>query len=312
MPTLPSAGITASLAALMLLLAGCQGLSTADEITPTHDPQISSIVPRDQAATQAPQVRECPGRPTDFPDASTTGVPEDITLTPSGSYTIDTAGAVVEGLHVEGTLTIAADRVTVRDTLVQGGGELYPIRVVKGTSGGLIENVEVDNLGNAGIGILIEGGVTIRNANVHSGKLGVQIMADDVSIENSYIHGLERISGGHHDTIQVRSGDDVLICGNNLQPYVPETDDPMNAAIQIGSLAGQDPITNLRVIGNLMNGGNYTVNGGGRGEVESARYADNYFGRDFRYGPATNLENSDWADSNVWLDTLEPVQETGQ
>src|SRR5699024_9334092 len=117
----------------------------------------------------------------------------------------------------------------------------------------------------------------IRAANIHSGKIGMQIKADGVVVEDSYIHDLERMDGGHHDTIQIRSGDNVTIRGNNLQPYVESEDDPMNAAIQIGSLAGDDQISNLRVIGNLMNGGNFTINGGGRGEVDSARYAENEF-----------------------------------
>lgn len=83
----------------------------------------------------------------------------------------------------------------------------------------------------------------------------------------------------------------------------------MNAAIQVGSLAGTNPISNFRVIGNLMNGGNFTVNGGRSGDIDSAYYADNQFGRDCRYGAVGNLHSGDvWEDTNVWVDTKEPVR----
>jgi len=245
---------------------------------------------------------------TDFPDADSTGVPDGVSLTASGSLNITKDGTVVDGLHVRGTITIAADDVTVRNTLVQGGGAGYPINVQSGTTGALIEHVEVDNLNSTGIGILMNGSGTIRAADIHSAEDGIRIQSDDVTIEDSYIHDLHRQPGGHHDTIQIRSGDDVTIRGNNLQPYVASTDDPMNAAIQIGSLLGADQISNFVVVGNLMNGGNYTIQGGGRGEVDSARYSDNLFGRDFRYGPVSGLQNSTWEPSNVWADTGEPVE----
>mgnify|MGYP001090926860 CR=1 FL=1 len=255
----------------------------------------------------APEPPADPEPPAEFPDEDSTGVPDGITLTPSERLTITQDGTVVDAKHVNGPIVIEADNVTVRNTLVQTATNLYPIQIKGGATGTLIENVEVDNLGGSGIGILVQGSGTIRGVNVHSGKLGMQITGDNVTVEESYFHDLVRIPGGHHDTIQIRSGDNVTIRYNNLQPYKASTNDPMNAAIQIGSLAGTDQITNLNVIGNLMNGGNFTLNGGGRGEVESARYAENQFGRDFRYGPVSSLQNSEWDDTNVWFDTGEPV-----
>lgn len=243
-----------------------------------------------------------------FPDAGTTGVPAGVQLRSSGGVTVTEDGAVLDGLHVRGRIRIAANNVTVRNTLVQSGTDLYPILIEKGTTGTLIEHVEVDNLGGTGIGIFVYGSATIRHVNIHSANDGMRIQADNVTVENSYIHDLARQPGGHHDTIQIRRGDDVTIRGNNLQAYKPATDDPMNAAIQIGSLIGTNTISNLLVIGNLMNGGNYTINGGGRGEVDSARYAHNRFGRNFRYGPAGNIQNSIWENTNIWHDTEEPVR----
>ena len=180
----------------------------------------------------------------------------------------------------------------------------------QGVTGTRIERVEVDNLNSTGIGIYFQGGSgTVRYADIHSAEDGIRIEADNVVVENSYIHDLFRHPGGHHDTIQIRRGDNVSIRNNNLQIYNARTDDPMNAAIQIGSLIGTNRISNLRVTGNLMNGGNFTINGGGRGEVDSAVYSGNRFGRDLRRGVHGNLENSTWDASNVWDDTGTPAGE---
>ena len=245
-----------------------------------------------------------PRTPVVFPDAGSTGVPAGTQLEPSDGMRITEDNTVIDGLHVRGSITIDADNVTIRNTLVQTGTSLYPINVANDTTGTLIENVEVDNEGGTGIGIFLQGTATVRKVNVHSAEDGIRIQEDDVLIEDSYIHDLQPYDGGHHDTIQIRSGDDVTLRGNNLQAYVPSLDTPLNASLQIGSLAGDDPISNLRVIGNLMNGGNFTINGGRSGDTDSAYYADNQFGTDYRYGAVGNLQDgSVWTYTNVWHHT---------
>lgn len=234
-------------------------------------------------------------------------MPAGVELTRSGDVTITKDGTVVDGLRVDGEIIVEADNVTIRNTLIETDTNLYPIHVRNDTEGVLIENVEIDGQGGTGKGIFFQGSGTVRNTEIHSTDRGILIQADDVTVTESYIHDLQRQPEGHHDTIQLRGGDNVTISGNTLMPYKASTDDPMNAALQIGSLVGSDTITNLRVVGNLMNGGNHTINGGGRGEVDSARYSDNEFGRDFRYSPAANLENSVWTDTNVWHDTGETI-----
>ncbi len=215
----------------------------------------------------------------------------------------------MENLHVTGTVTITASDVTFRNSLVQTDTSLYPIQVIDGATGVLIEDVEVDNMGGAGIGIFFSSASgTVRRANVHSAEDGIRIQADDVTVESSYIHDLQRQDGGHHDTIQIRRGDNITLRGNTLLPYNADTKDPMNAAIQIGSLLGDDQISNLLVSGNYMNGGNFTINGGGRDDVDSAVYSDNRFGRDFRYDVHGNLDSSTWEASNVWDDSGKSIK----
>lgn len=282
----------AAVGAAGVTVAGCSG--PAPE--PVQEVGVASDSPSPTSAA------------TEFPDADSTGVPEGVELRASDSITVTKDGTVIEARHVTGRIIIDADDVTVRDTLVETDTNLYPIHVQPGTTGAVIDSVEIDNLGGTGRGIFFQGSGTVRHADIHSADQGIRIQADDVTVAESWIHDLQRQDEGHHDTIQIRSGDDVTIEGNTLQPYKESTEDPMNAAIQIGSLTGDDQITNLLVRDNFMNGGNHTINGGGRGEVESARYSGNRFGRDARYSPAANLENSVWEDSNVWDDTGEPVR----
>ena len=274
---------------------------------------LQALEARVTALEQSQPDPEEPEVPTtsEFPDAQTTGVPTGTSLRyEENSMTITQDGFVLDGVHVDGSVTIDADNVTIRNCLIQTGTSLYPIYVRSSATGTVIEDVEIDNRGGTGIGMYLQGdNVTVRRVNIHSAEDGIRIQSHDTSIEDSYIHDLQRHEGGHHDCIQIRSGDNVTLRGNNLQAFVPSIGDYMNASIQVGSLSGTNSISNFRVIGNLMNGGNFTVNGGRSGDIDSAYYADNRFGRDCRYGVVGNLHAGDvWDHTNVWHDTGEPVR----
>lgn len=241
----------------------------------------------------------------EFPTATTTGVLADVSLQQSGSITVDEPGTVIEGLRVQGRITVEASGVTIRNTLVETGGSAYGIRIVSPARGVLIENVEVDNQDAGGIGIFFNGGSgVVRSANIHSGSDGIRIQSSDVTIEKSYIHDLKREPGGHHDSIQIRSGDDVAIRGNSLGPYVAMTADPMNSAIQVGSLL-EGPLSALTVEDNLMDGGNFTINGGDG--VASGSITGNVFGPHARYGVRTSMSSAVLWRDNVMLETGQPA-----
>ena len=104
---------------------------------------------------------------------------------------------MVDGLRVSGTITIAANNVTVRRTLVESNTPNYPIKVNSGVTGALIEDVEVDNMDGTGLGVFFAGGSgTLRRANIHSAEDGIRIEADNVPVENCYVHDLFRVPGG--------------------------------------------------------------------------------------------------------------------
>ncbi len=214
----------------------------------------------------------------DTPDESNTGVASSVQLTPSGSMTITEPGKVVQNLRITGTVTVEADNVTIRNTLIENTGT-YPIRATNGNKNLVVEDVEINGNGQGNVAVY-GGNYTLRRVDIHGTLDGPRIEGDNVLIEDSYIHHLHRVDGGHHDTIQIRQGSHVKIRGNNLQAYNPDTNDPMNAAIQIGSMNG--PSEDVIVENNLMNGGNYTIGAGGASATYTFR--NNVFGPNFRYG----------------------------
>jgi len=245
-----------------------------------------------------PTTTPAPGR---FPDAGSTGVPAGVTLRPSGSLTVTTDGAVIENLHVTGSIKVQADDVVIRNTRIDNTAR-YPIQVSGRNL--LVEDSEIDGNGTASVAIL-PGEYTLRRVDISDVIDGPRIEGDNVVIEDSYIHHLHRIEGGHHDAIQIRRGSNILIRRNNLQAYNADTGDPMNAAIQIGSLTA--PMRGLVVDGNLMNGGNYTINSGKSG-ADPSYYRNNVFGRNFRYGVLSSGPGVVWESSNVWQDTGLPAR----
>jgi hypothetical protein len=252
----------------------------------------TTTAPKATTTTAAPAPAAPSGTPASsggFPNSSTTGVKPGIALTPAGSMTVTEPGKVIENLHIRGTVTIEADNVTIRNTLIDNTGT-YPIRSTNRNTNLLVEDVEIKGNGQGNVAVY-GGNYTLRRVDVHGTLDGPRVEGDNVVIEDSYVHHLHRVDGGHHDAIQIIKGVNVKIVGNNLQAYNPDTNDPMNAAIQIGSLNG--PTGQVVVENNLMNGGNYTVNAGKSGG-NSFTFRNNTFGNNARYGILSDGPGVTW------------------
>ncbi len=104
----------------------------------------SAIAPNPHASHQV----NCFQQPSrcGYPDASNTGVPSKASLQPSGSITVSDDGTTLEGLRVTGTVTVAANDVTIRDSVIRatsGGSGSYAIILNEGADGFRIEDSEV-------------------------------------------------------------------------------------------------------------------------------------------------------------------------
>lgn len=286
-------GIVVTMAAA-LLTAACSSPSTPEPTEATTD----------QNAAPSTTVAQAPTRD-DFPDESTTGVPEGTDLEPSGSVTVEKAGTVIDGKEITGTVTVKADDVVIRNTRILNTGH-FPVRV-DGGSNLLIEDSEIDGQGR-GDAAVVFGNYTLRRVHIYDVAEGPRVAGGDVTIEDSVIHEMVQKGDNHTDVVQVVSGSDIVIRGNALEANNPDSGLMGNAAFMFGEDDG--PVTDCTVEANYLNGGNYTVNGGGSGTTGAqCTFRDNVLGNDHRYGASANLgPKVDWDDSNVWVKTGKPVK----
>jgi hypothetical protein len=223
-----------------------------------------------------------------FPTADTTGTKRE--LRPyQGPTTITTPGFLIEGVVINSPLKIDAANVTVRHCRISTTTTKYPVEMVSGSV--TVEDSIIDGNGAASCAVL-GGNYTLRRCDIRNVKDGPRIQGDNVLLDACYIHDLTRVPGGHHDTVQMRSGRNVVIRGCTLQAYRADTDDPMNAAIQFGSWIDAVP-ENVLVEGNYMDGGNQTINGGFPGLTVRG----NTFGPHARYGLIGSLGGAAWKDN---------------
>ncbi|MGH8868263.1 MAG: hypothetical protein ACRDYU_09730 [Actinomycetes bacterium] len=230
-----------------------------------------------------------------FPDASTTGVPDGVELTPAGSVTITVDGAVFEGKDF-GCVTVAAHDVVIRESRVTCA-RTEPSVYNKGRNL-LVEDVEIDGTGDGEVAIGFSN-YTARRVDIHGSEDGVKAESD-TRLEDSYIHHLARQPGSHGDAVQTSKGSGIRIIGNTLQAYNTSTGDLMNAAWMVSETFG--PVSDAVFAHNLVNGGNYTINGEGSVVVRG-----NTFGRRSRYGPISLSPDVSFERSNVWADNGRPV-----
>jgi hypothetical protein len=100
-----------------------------------------SSAPASAAGACLPRPSSC-----GYPDAGNTGVPPGTSLTPSGSRTVSTDGAVLSGLEINGTVTVTADNVTIEDSRIvrsSGGSGSYAVILNNGADDFTIRDTEV-------------------------------------------------------------------------------------------------------------------------------------------------------------------------
>lgn len=288
-------GVVAAAMATALLTSACTSSS------PTKDPSKAA----DGQVAEAAAPTDATPKRADYPDESTTGVPEGTDLEPSGSVTIDEDDTVIDGEEITGTVTVKADDVTIRNSRILNTGN-FAVRV-DGGDNLVIEDTEIDGRGRGDAAIAF-GKYTLRRVHIHNIPEGPRIAGGDVTIEDSLIHEMVQKGDNHTDVVQVVSGSNIVVRGNALEAHNPTSGLMGNAAFMFGEDDG--PVTDCTVTGNYLNGGNYTVNGGGSSTDGAAcTFRDNALGKDHRYGAAANLgPQTDWDSSNVWLKTGDPVK----
>ncbi len=200
-----------------------------------------------------------------WPGPANTGYPSGTTLRASSGRTITADNTVIDGERINGSLTINAKNVTVRNSLINysgsGGGGSGGIKILAGASA-TIDHVEID--GNSAVHACIwhEGAaMTVTAVNCHDIEDGIFSWADtgnatsgnNFTIQNSYIHSFTAVeANGHVDGFQTEGAAGGLIRHNTF-------DVPASASGAISIWNGQKSSDNILVDDNLITGGGFSV-----------------------------------------------------
>lgn len=278
------------LASLVLLLAACHE-GVPHETTPPPPAVPAVCTERVDGGVPSGQ----------FPGAACTGPVEGSTLTPSPGFTVTEAGAVVENLDVSGSICVAADNVTIRNTRVTGGTIVVANGLGHGwcnvaTGAQNLQLVDVEVRPNSSDSVAIEGaiyrpGIVCLRCDLH--RAGAGIAGGHYALAHTFIHDLlgetdctrypvDCIS--HNDGIQIGgAGGDVLVTQSNIEgTYAPEsTGGGMSCALCLYSHGDWGPMDNVTIEHSRIASDDavYCAYGGDSGQQDptNVSYVDNVF-----------------------------------
>lgn len=204
-------------------------------------------------------------------------MPAGTTLTNSGSITVTTNGAVIQGLNISGQVVVSANNVTIRNCRITSS-DYYPIDY-SGT-GLLVEDTEIIGLSytvTCGIGF---DNYTARRVFVTGTADGFKANSN-VLIEDCYVHTLAIGPETHNDGTQATGGDSVTLRHNT---YKLGDQSGVSAVLQLGNEGGNN--SNWLIENNLMDGGGWTINANSEDSSKSpnCRILNNRFTRRAGYG----------------------------
>jgi hypothetical protein len=270
--------------------------TTAKPTTTTAKPTTTTAKPTTTTTTAPPPTN------TGYPDASNTGVPAGTSLRASGSLTVTTPGAVLDGLDVNGTITVAAANVTIKRSRFRGSGQSFAVRVQSGNV--RVEDCDVSgNYTEAAIGY--DNWTMVRCNLHHLPDDGVKL-GSNVLLQDSYLHDWSTGPGAHADGGQIQNGVRNTVVRHNTIDIVGG-----NAALFIAPDLGPSSPGPVRIENNLLGGGGYTVfcvdGNNGRYYISDIAFTGNRFKRNATWGPVRTNVPVSWS-ANVWHDTGAALQ----
>ncbi len=293
---------------------------TADPVTttqtvtqpPTTGASPVSPSPTTVTSTSAPPPTTPTGAPSGWPDASNTGVPAGVTLTPypSGSTCLINQPTVIDGKILNCTVLAYSPGVVIRNSRVNGAVYLDSDRGATAKTWSVtIENSVVD-AGTQNGAAVSNGNITIRRSEIKGGQTIVQCMENSTgcTVEDSWLHGqsIPPMQGEPHLGGFLNSGGpNVTLRHNRIA-----CDNPNGCTGDVVQLPDFGPITNALIENNLLEASDklaYCTYAGWRPNTFATKnhdivYRGNVFVRGSNskcgaYGPVTG-----WRDNpgNVW------------
>ena len=240
------------------------------------------------------------------PGPDNTGPTNPGVLVTKSGWTVTQDGAVIEDVHITGSLVIRANNVTLRNFRIDAAGDAYGIECNAGTGGLVVEDGEIYNMNSAAV---YGYGVTLRRLDVHdSGGDGLKPNGPDFVLEDSWVRRLGKNDGSHADGVQARNSSDdrdftgLVIRRNFFDMPKGLSGYRSNACIYLqdeSENAGR--ILNAVIQDNWLNGGNYTLDIRGS-QQEGHVITGNRFGRDYQYGVVYGASEAAVWSNNVWDD----------
>jgi hypothetical protein len=245
-----------------------------------------------------------------WPDATNTGVPAGVTLTPSGDLVVTQAGAVISGLNITGSVIIKAPNVTIENCKITSGA-WFVVDIKQGVTGTVIQNCEINGVGSTSGSVGINGQGTFIGNNIYNVENGINLTGSSV-IKDNYIHDLNASGSPHYDGIQIDGGvSNVTISDNTVIAPAGGV-----SAIMIDNYWG--PISNISVSNNLLAGGGFTVycaDAFSGGSVTGVSFTNNHM-KSGQYGYTSFYTTNPTYTGNVYdgatlLATLNTTANTG-
>lgn len=231
-----------------------------------------------------------------WPDSTNTGVPDGVTLLPSGSIVVTKPGTVISGLNITGTVYIDADNVTIQNCKITSSS-FAVVQIKTGSTGVVVQDCEINGVGtnNPGSNGISGVGTFLRN-DIYNVENGINVTSGKGTvIEGNYIHDLKASGSPHYDGIQIDGGQsDVVIRHNTvINPH------GQTAAVMIDNYFG--PVSNVLVTDNLLVGGGYTVYSDAQftgGSLSNIQITNNHIGGGY-YGDLNANKSSPVYTGNV-------------
>ncbi|MGI8628486.1 MAG: hypothetical protein ACR2J5_18250 [Geodermatophilaceae bacterium] len=252
-----------------------------------------------------------PPPPSGQPNASNTGVPDGTVLTRyDGNLTITTPGTVINAMDIYGFVTVKADNVTIKNSVIRGGDPgAVNMSLIAAYNGNVNLVIQDTTLVGAFPSNNLDGlkgkGFTATRLDISNVVDTVQIHGDNTTVEYSWLHGNvhvpdSRYSDGytHDDSIQIEGGRNITVRGNTLTGAY-------NAAIQVTQ--NLDRTREVTVSGNWISEGWCSINLSekGKGPIELFAVQSNLFGgsRNYPCGVIAPTTSPVTMTNNVYTDT---------
>jgi hypothetical protein len=216
----------------------------------------TTAVPATPAAQVAPAA----------PVPTAPGVPTGTALTKmSGDIVITTPGTVLQNVDLDGYVTIKADNVTIKNSILRGGATATTGKALVqswNNAKNLVikDTTLVPRHPSAWVDGISGKDMTIQRVDISGTVDAVKVIGSNVTITDSRLHDALYMSSGvtyqsdgttHNDGVQVEGGGNITISGNTINGF-------HNAAIMVTQNAAL--ITGITINNNTLSLGGCTIN----------------------------------------------------